>query len=125
MESPVQLDQGLSIQRERRWGLIGGLAGAVVGIGSCVVALLQGESVRDMSGSPWPAVLNRRELMPLDFCYLALVVTGLVFGASAAWFARRSSFPRSDAFGAALAGGILSALGGIVLFIRVYAMAVP
>jgi hypothetical protein len=64
---PVEPSAGTSWERERHWGLIGGLVGALVGVGGLVVAwLVQGEAWDDLAGSP-PAVLEKQELQVIDF----------------------------------------------------------
>src|SRR5207245_4836066 len=67
-DSPVEPPAGRSSRRERRWGLIGGLLGAGVGLASFLIAaVIQGEPLRDLSGSPYPPVFTKRRMMPLDY----------------------------------------------------------
>ena len=50
---PLERLAGVSARRERRWGLIGGVVGSLAGVGSFLVGwLVQGEPLRDLSGSP-------------------------------------------------------------------------
>ena len=53
---------------------------------------------------------------------LALLLVGLAFLSGALVVLRMGRYPRSDGYGAVLLGAILSALGGFVLFVRVWAM---
>jgi hypothetical protein len=120
---PVEPAAGTSWQRERHWGLIGGLVGAVVGIGGLVVAwLVQGEVWQDLTGSPYPPVLEKQELQPIDFYFLGVLVVGAGFLVRALVALRVGRYPRSDGFGATLIGLILCALGGTILFVRLVAV---
>jgi hypothetical protein len=120
---PVEPPAGTSWQRERHWGLIGGLVGAVVGIGGLVVAwLVQGEAWRDLTGSPYPPVLEKQELQLIDFYFLGVLVVGAGFLVRALIALRVGRYPRSDGFGATLIGLILCALGGTILFVRLIAV---
>src|SRR5438046_10013748 len=75
---PLERLAGVSARRERRWGLIGGVVGSLAGVGSFLVGWLgQGESLRDLSGSPYPAFFARGALVVLDYYFLALVLVGL------------------------------------------------
>jgi magnesium-transporting ATPase (P-type) len=119
---PVEPSAGTSWERERHWGLIGGLVGALVGVGGLVVAwLVQGEAWGDLTGSP-PAVLEKQELQVIDFYFLAVLVVGAAFLVRALITLRVGRYPRSDGFGATLIGLILCALGGTILFVRLVAV---
>jgi hypothetical protein len=119
---PAEPPAGTSWQRERHWGFIGGLVGAVVGIGGLVVAwLVQGEAWRDLTGSPYPPVLEKQELQPIDFYLLCVLVAGAGFLVRALIALRVGRYPRSDGYGATLIGLILSSLGGTILILRLIA----
>jgi vacuolar-type H+-ATPase subunit I/STV1 len=119
----MEPSSGLSLRRERFWGLIGGIVGSIVGSGGFLIAwLIQNEAWGDMVTSPYPVFFRRREMMPLDFYFLALVFAGLLFMLIALIHIRSGAYPRTDGFGAALVGTILSALGGVILFLRLWAV---
>jgi hypothetical protein len=121
LDTPVELSAGSSSRRERRWGLIGGLMGAAVGVGGFVIAwIVQGDPLRDLSGAPYPPVFTRRTMMPLDYYFLAVLAVGTGFLAAAIFIARRGRYPRSDGFGAVLTGTVLSTIAGLVFFIRLH-----
>jgi hypothetical protein len=120
---PVEPSAGTSWQRERHWGLIGGLVGAVVGTSGLVVAwLIQGEAWHDLTGSPYPPVLEKQELQLIDFYFLGVLVVGAGFLVRALIVLRVGRYPRSDGFGATLIGLILCAVGGTILFVRLIAV---
>jgi hypothetical protein len=122
-DDPIETAAGLSGRRERFWGLVGGTVGSAVGIGAFAIAwLVQGASAGEMSGAPYPSFLARRVMMPLDYYFLALILVGLAFLGSGLFATRFGRYPRSDGFGATLLGTILCALGGIVLFVRLWAV---
>ena len=81
----------------------------------------QGESLRDLSGSPYPAFFARRALVVLDYYFLALVLVGLAFLCGGLVALRWGRYPRTDGSGATLVGTVLCALGGVVLFMRLWA----
>jgi len=120
-ERPIERAAGISAARERRWGWIGGTAGALAGCASALTAVL-------VDGAPWfepgpyPSIFREPRLLAVDVCMLFMLVAGLGFAATALVHARRSSFPRSDSYGAGLIGALLAALGGLILFIRVVAL---
>jgi len=123
LEHPISRMAGTSFSRERRWGMIGGIIGAIVGAGGFLIAsLIQGEPWREMARSPYPLFFSRRELMPLDLYFVALLISGAVFLALALFFARIGRYPRTDAFGAILVGFVLSCLAGVILFLRLFAV---
>ena len=121
MSTPVERDSGVSVERERRWGWTGSVVGSLFGAGSAVVAVgIDGASF--FESGPYPEIFERSEILAIDVYVLAALVTGAAFSTAAAIYARRSPFPRSDAFGAALMGGLLSTLAGAILAIRLYAL---
>jgi hypothetical protein len=123
MDVPIGRAAGVSPSRERLWGVAGGAIGSLVGIGGLVVALLfQDAPVRELIGAPYPPVFMRRAMIPLDYYFLGLVALGLVFLESGVIALRFSRFPRTDGMGAALLGTVLCALGGVVLFLRLWAV---
>jgi hypothetical protein len=122
-DQPAERTSGFCGRRERTWGLVGGTVGAVVGLGSFLVSRLVPEtSLRELAGSPYPPILARRGMIALDYYFLALVLVGLVFLGGALVVLRMGRYPRSDGYGAVLLGSILSALGGCILFLRVWAI---
>jgi hypothetical protein len=123
MDVPVGQAAGVSGRRERRWGIVGGLIGSLVGLGSLLVPwLVQGVPLRDLWGAPYPPLFTRREMIALDYYFLGLVGLGLVFLEGAIVALRKSRYPRTDGAGAALLGTVLCALGGVVLFARLWAV---
>jgi len=124
LDHPAERLAGLSGRHERLWGLVGGVVGSLVGAGSFAVSwLVPGVTLGQLSGSPYPSFFARRTMIALDYYFLALVIVGLAFLGSAVLVLRTGRYPRSDGFGTVLLGAILSALGGVVLFLRVWAMA--
>jgi len=121
MEAPVQREAGVSSSRERKWGLIGGLAGTVVGVGSAAVAVgIDGASFYETG--LYPRIFQRQEILAMDLYMLAVLIAGASFSAAALVFARTSPFPRTECYGAGLMGLILSLLAGVLLFIRLMAL---
>jgi hypothetical protein len=124
LDEPAARSTGLSAHHERMWGMVGGGVGALAGIGSFVISwLVPGVSLGQLAGAPYPPFLARREIIALDYYFLVLVLLGLAFLTGAIIVLRTGRYPRSDGFGTVLVGAILSALGGVVLFARVWAMA--
>lgn len=122
MEQTVEREAGVSPKRERRWGIIGGAAGSLAGTGAFLISwLMQGESLASMISGGTPEFFKRREVLPIDWYFVALVVAGGIFQGLALYHARVSRHPRSDCYGAGLTGVILSLLGGILLFARLRA----
>lgn len=95
-----------------------------MGVGSFLVPwLLEGTPPHQLWGTPYPPIFARRSIMALDYYYfLGLVGVGLVFLEGAVVALRKSRFPRTDGAAAALLGAVLCALGGIVLFARLWAV---
>lgn len=117
----VERAAGLSDSRERRWGWLGGVIGSLVGVGAALVAVVLDGAFWYEAG-PFPSVFRERRLLAIDVYLLGSVVVGLGFSLAALLQARRSPFPRSDAYGAGLLGALLSVLGGAILFVRVLAL---
>jgi hypothetical protein len=96
--------------------------GSVAGGASFLVAwLIDHAPLHELSGAPYPPFLATREMIALDYYFLGMVSVGLAFLIGALASVRRGRFPRSDGFGAILIGTLLSALGGLVLFVRLFA----
>ena len=106
------------------WGLIGGTVGSLFGIGAALVAIgLDG--VPWYSSVPYPLVFTEQRLLAIDIYFLLALFVGLGFSTAAAFFSRRSPYPRSDAFGAGLLGAILTGVSGFVFFTRLVALIRP
>jgi hypothetical protein len=123
MDVPVGQMAGVSGRRERIWGVVGGLIGSLVGVGGLLVTLLVQETpFRELWGAPYPPLFTRRSMIPLDYYFVGLVALGLVFLEGGVLALRKSKYPRTDGAGAALVGTVLCALGGVVLFVRLWAV---
>jgi hypothetical protein len=123
MDVPVGQAAGVSGRRERLWGLFRGLIVPLVVVGSLLVPwLVQGASLRELWGMPFAPLFSRRAMLALDYYSLGLVGLGLVFLEGAVLALRSSRFPRTDGTGAALLGTVLCAVGGLVLFARLWAV---
>jgi hypothetical protein len=90
-------------------------------VGAALIAVLV-DGASWYEGGPYPSIFTKRELLAFDFYLLAVLLVGLGFATAGAVYARRSPYPRTDAFGAGLMGSILTGLGGLILFTRVLAM---
>ncbi len=121
METAIDRSAGVSASRERKWGLIGGLTGTVVGVGSAAVAIVLDGSELYETGL-YPRIFQRQEILAMDLYMLAVLFAGAGFSATALVFARRSPYPRTECYGAGLAGLILSLLAGVLLFTRLMAL---
>ena len=122
LDHPADPRAGFSARREQLWGLFGGLIGGLAGAGSLLVAKgIQGAPLRELVGSPYPPLFALRTMMAIDYYFMSVLGVGLVFLAIALVALRTSRYPRSDGSGAAVIGTILCALGGIVLFLRLWA----
>jgi hypothetical protein len=122
-DRPAERLAGVNGHRERLWGMVGGVMGAVAGVGSFAVAwLVQGEPLRELSRAPYPRCFARPMMMPLDYYFLGVVVVGLAFLTGALASLRLGRYPRTDAGGAALVGTVLCGLGGLVMFMRLWAV---
>jgi hypothetical protein len=123
MDVPVGQAAGVSNRRSQFWGAIGGLVVVLAGVGWFVLPwLLDGTPPGDLWTVPYRSLLARRAMIPLDYYFLGMVGLGLVFLETAVVALRRSRFPRSDGTGALLLGTVLCALGGVVLFARLWAV---
>ena len=118
---PVERKHGVSSKRERRWGLIGGISGSLVGGGAALVGVF-------IDGMPWfssgayPEVFAERRLLAMDVYLMVVLGVGLAFSTAGIVFSRRSPYPRTDAFGAGLMGAVLMALSGAIFFVRLMAL---
>jgi hypothetical protein len=122
-DQPAGRAVGVSDARERLWGAIGGLVGSAIGVGSFLVAWLADRAPwKELSGAPYPPFLAARRMIALDYYLLGVVLLGMGFLGCALIGVRLGRFPRSDGYGATLIGAILCALGGVVLFLRVFAI---
>ena len=79
-----------------------------------------GHALSDLVGVPYPPIFTRRAVTVLDYYFLGLVGLGLIFLEGAIVALRRSRYPRTDGAGPALLGAVLCALGGGVLFMRLW-----
>jgi hypothetical protein len=122
-QTPVESSAGLNPARERIWGLVGGIIGAVVGVGSALIAVYaEGMSWRS-SSSPYPEFFKRSSILAYDKFLLGMLIVGALFLIGAMIAARTGRFPRTDAFGATLVGTILMIMSGALLFTRLVAIA--
>jgi hypothetical protein len=120
-ETPVGPADGRSGRHDRRWGVLGGLLGAAVGVGSAAIAVFV-EGADPWQSSPYPSFFATREVLSYDVFLAAVIVVGAVLGIATMVLARRSRFPRTDAMGAALTGTILMLLGSALLLARLVAV---
>ena len=118
---PLDPQVGLNPRRERTWGFLGGLIGALVGGGLALEAVLVEHSGWHAGGS-YPPFFATQRLLTYDFCLLTLLLAGGSFSVASLVFARVGRYPRTDACGAGLLGLILSTLGGVILFFRLFAV---
>jgi hypothetical protein len=123
MDVPVGQAAGVSHRRTRLWGAVAALL-VIVAAAGCVLFpwLVAGTPLHELWGIPYPPILARRTMIPLDYYFLGMLGVGLVFLEWAIVALRASRFPRSDGAGAALLGTALCALGGAVLFARLWAV---
>ena len=120
-ETPIAMTEGLSGQRDRRWGWIGAALGTAVGLGSAAIGVFV-EGANAYQSSAYPPFFTKQQLLGYDVFLGSVVVVGGAFGIAAMVLARRSRVPRTDALGAALAGTILMLLGSALLFTRLIAV---
>jgi hypothetical protein len=121
-ETPVPVGAGLSARRDRMWGLVGGLLGGAVGVGSAAIAVFVEGADPLSSTSPYPPFFAKRQLLAYDV-FLALVIfVGAAFAITGIALTRRGAFPRTDALGSLLVSAILTVLGGALLFTRLVAV---
>ena len=121
-ETPVPIGAGVSRDRDRMWGLIGGALGVAVGLGSVAVAVFVEGADPLSSTSPYPAFFAKRQLLAYDYFLLFVIFLGAIIAVTGAVLARRSKFPRTDTLGALLGSGVLLVLGAALLFIRLVAV---
>lgn len=121
IEVPVPVDAGLSRKRDRMWGLLGGVLGATVGVGSAAIAVFV-EGADLLSSGPYPAFFAKRQLLVYDIFLLFVIFLGAVFAVTGVVLARRSRFPRTDTLGPLIASGVFMILGGALLFTRLVAV---
>ncbi len=106
-----------------RWGVLGGVLGSAAGGGAFLVAsLIQGEPWQEMARAPYPTFFSRREIMPIDLYFFVWFLVGIGFLVAALILIRIGRYPRTDGGGATLAGAIFSALAGVILFLRLWAV---
>jgi len=120
-EVPVPVGAGLSRKRDRMWGLVGGLLGAMVGVGSAAIAVFV-EGADLLSTGPYPPFFAKRELLVYDMWLALIVVVGAAFAFTGMVLTKRSAFPRTDALGALLVSAVLTLLGAALLFTRLVAV---
>lgn len=121
IEVPIPVNAGLSRSRDRIWGLLGGVLGATVGLGSAAIAIFV-EGADLFSSGPYPAFFAKRQLLVYDVFLLFVIFLGAVFAVTGAVLARRSIFPRTDTLGPLIVSGVLMLLGGTLLFTRLVAV---
>jgi divalent metal cation (Fe/Co/Zn/Cd) transporter len=103
------------------WGLLGGLLGATVGVGSAAIAVLV-EGADLFSSGPYPAFFAKRQLLVYDVFLGLMVIVGAGFAVTGLVLVKRSAFPRTDGLGALLVSLILTLLGAALLFTRLVAI---
>ena len=118
---PVERSQGVSSERERRWGVIGGISGSLVGCGAALIGIFI-DGMPWYTSGPYPRAFAEHRLLAIDVYLVAVLVIGAAFSTAGIVFSRRSLYPRTDAFGAGLIGTVLMALSGVILFIRLVAL---
>lgn len=118
---PVERSQGVSSDRERRWGVIGGISGSLAGGGAALIGVFI-DGMPWYTSGPYPRAFAEAQLLAIDVYLMAMLVVGAAFSTAGIVFSRRSPYPRTDAFGAGLMGTILMALSGVILFIRLVAL---
>jgi hypothetical protein len=123
MDVPVGQFVGLSGRRERLWSVLGGLVVVLAIAGGPLVSwLVQGTPLGELWGIPYPPLFGQRAMIVLDYYSLGLVGLGLVFLEGAVLALRSSRYPRTDGTRAAMLGMALCAVGGLVLFARLWAV---
>jgi len=122
-DCPAERDAGVSRRRERRWGLLGSLTGAMFGIGSALIAVYVEGASWWSSSTPYPHFFANHRLLTYDYFLVSALLVGALFQIGALWTARTGRYPRTDTFGATLVGMILMLLAGVLLFTRLVAIA--
>jgi hypothetical protein len=117
----VAREAGTSPARERRWGLLGGVLGALYGLGSALVAIYV-EGAPWWSAGPYPAFFAMPRVLTFDLYLGSALGTGVGFLVAALALARLSRFPRTDASGALVVGLVLGLTSGAILFARLLAI---
>jgi divalent metal cation (Fe/Co/Zn/Cd) transporter len=121
-ETPVPVGAGVSRDRDRMWGLIGGVLGVAVGLGSAAIAVFVEGADPLSSTSPYPAFFAKQQLLAYDVFLAAVIVVGVAFALTGIVLTRRGKFPRTDALGTLLVSAVLNALGAALLFTRLVAV---
>ena len=111
------------MRHERRWGLFGGLIGAVFGIGSALIAVYVEGASWWSSSTPYPQFFANNRLLAYDYFLVSALLVRALFQIGALWTARTGRYPRTDTFGGTLVGMILMLLAGVLLFTRLVAIA--
>src|SRR5437867_10163605 len=109
-ETPVPVGAGVSRDRDRMWGLIGGLLGVAVGLGSAAIAVFVEGADPLSSTSPYPAFFAKRQLLVYDVFLGAVIIVGVAFAIGGIVLTRRGIYPRTDALGTLLVSAVLTAL---------------
>ena len=123
VDRSVERGAGVSMRRERQWGLFGGLVGAVFGLASALIAVyVEGASWWSPS-APYPRFFAHHRLLTYDYFLASALIVGALFQIGALWTARTGRYPRTDTFGGTLVGMILMLLAGVLLFTRLVAIA--
>jgi len=117
----VGREAGISQVRERRWGLLGGVLGALYGLGSAFIAVLV-EGAPWWSAGPYPAFFTAPRLLVFDAYMASALAVGIGFLIAALVLARVSRYPRTDAGGALIGGLVLALTSGAILFTRLLAI---
>ena len=86
-DRPVERGVGVSMRRERQWGLFGGLVGAVFGIGSALIAVYVEGASWWSSSTPYPQFFAHHRLLTYDY----FLVSALLGGSLLIWLWARSA----------------------------------
>ena len=121
-EVPVAPGVGVSAKRDRMWGLLGGVLGVAVGVGSAAIAVFVEGADLWASSAPYPPFFAKRQLLAYDVFLAFVMFVGVAIAVTGILLTRRGSYPRTDALGALLASAVLTALGGALLFTRLIAV---
>jgi hypothetical protein len=104
------------------WGVVGGVLGVVVGLGSAAIAVFIEGADPSASSSPYPPFFAKRQLLVYDVFLALVMLSGVAFAIGGILLTRRGSYPRTDALGALLVSAVLAALGGALVFTRLIAV---